>query len=586
MFNEMEGAVYHSSVGDPTTTPAPTTQSTRIPNHMSGYIRAKLPGKNIIFGGLIDSGNLSGYDLISERLVKRLRLPAKPAKYKLGTAGQGGQMHIVGQCLPFSIRLENSQEIFEISPYVVRDMTANFNLGPVFLSTTNSDLKFKEGKVPQLVLGTGEELDLQDNNLMNLPSTDGTFQAVIGQYLAGRDLPARLPKNHIIGLKAGPAEDEMDMPGMVHAIDGDKPITQVGNRKYNVYAAQKTTIPYNHTAYVKCRHKGPTEPGKGVLFEPALRNQHLYKRKLLPLSSQLTMQDGFIFVPVMNLNLREVTIDNSQRIGSIYLEEPFYGTREQVGHICHKPEGELTQAERMERALHIAKELKLHEKKLLIDRPDLKKRTIQVLLDNFDAVSLGPGDIGKTDLVKCRLDLKPDATPYQGKPIPLNPIMEDELRKQVNEWLDADIIEPCFSQWGSAIFPVVKKVAPGQPPQFRWVINYKEVNERLTTQNYPIPQIENNLQKLGKAMVFSALDSVSAYSAVEMEDESSKDITSFTCVLGTYRYKRMPFGLSVAPSLYQNLVQRALQLLPGSWKYALSYLDDLVVYSSTLDDHM
>ena len=87
-------------------------------------------------------------------------------------------------------------------------------------------------------------------------------------------------------------------------------------------------------------------------------------------------------------------------------------------------------------------------------------------------------------------------------------------------------------------------------------------------------------------MVFSALDSVSAYSAVEMEDESSKDITSFTCVLGTYRYKRMPFGLSVAPSLYQNLVQRALQLLPGSWKYALSYLDDLVVYSSTLDDHM
>ena len=95
MLTEMEGAVYHSSVGDPTTTPVPTTHSTRIPHHMSGYIRAKLPGKNIIFGGLIDSGNLSGYDLISERLVKRLRLPAKPAKYKLGTAGQGGQMHIV-----------------------------------------------------------------------------------------------------------------------------------------------------------------------------------------------------------------------------------------------------------------------------------------------------------------------------------------------------------------------------------------------------------------------------------------------------------------------------------------------------------
>ena len=99
-------------------------------------------------------------------------------------------------------------------------------------------------------------------------------------------------------------------------------------------------------------------------------------------------------------------------------------------------------------------------------------------------MSLGPNDIGETDIVTCKLDLKPGATPYQGRPIPLNPIMEENLRKQVQEWLDSKTIEPSFSQWGSAIFPVAKKVEAGSAPKWRWVVNYKEVNARLTTQNY------------------------------------------------------------------------------------------------------
>ena len=55
----------------------------------SGYVRCKLPGRSLIFSALIDSGNLSSYDLMSESLVKKLNLQVNPAHLELGTAGKG-----------------------------------------------------------------------------------------------------------------------------------------------------------------------------------------------------------------------------------------------------------------------------------------------------------------------------------------------------------------------------------------------------------------------------------------------------------------------------------------------------------------
>ena len=552
----------------------------------SGYVRCKLPGRSLIFSALIDSGNLSSYDLMSESLVKKLNLQVNPAHLELGTAGKGKKIQVIGQCNPLNIYIENCGEMFEIAPYVVQGLSANLNLGPRFLTRSNCDLKFREDERPKLIIRNGEkEIPLQGNDVMNLPSSDNVFNRILSHY---KFKNLRLVKNAVLDLGLEPAEEIIDLPGTVYAVEEEKYLTTVGKTGHNVYCQEKVVILPSKMKYVRSSVKGITHKNHVVLFHAFQDNRSLYKKKLLPLSGLLTIdEDGFIYVPVMNLDLRPMYVDKGQKVGRAFVEEESeQGAEVAVNEVTHKKEALLTKQERLERAVHITKKLKLDENEFLKNRPDLKKSTINLFMEEFDAVSLGPNDIGETDLVTCKLDLKPGATPYQGRPIPLNPIMEENLRKQVQEWLESDTIEPSFSQWGSAIFPVAKKVEPGQAPKWRWVVNYKEVNARLTTQNYPIPQIENNLQRLGNAMVFSALDSVSAYSAVKMADESSKDITTFTCVLGTFRYKRMPFGLAIAPSLYQNLVQRALQMLPGSWKYALLYLDDLVVFSSSLEDHM
>ena len=551
----------------------------------SGYVRCKLPGKSLVFSALVDSGNLSKYDLISESLAKRLKIPMHPSPLELGTAGKGQKLSVLGQCESFNIYIEKCGEMFEISPHVVRGLSANMNLGPRFLTNSNSDLRFRENQRPKLIIRNGErELELLGNDVMNVPSDDEVFNKILSHF---HKKDSRLVKNTVLDLGLDPAEEMMDLPGAVYALEEDKTLTTVGNSGRNVYCQDKIEILPGCLRYVKSWVKGFKLTNYGVMFQGLEQNWNLYKKKCLPLSGLFkTDETGHIYVPVMNMNLVTVKIDKGQKLGHAFLEEATSESEVEVNELTHKKASLLTAAEKLERAVHITKKLKLDESEFLKDRPDLKKRTIELFLEEFDAVSLGPNDIGETDIVTCKLDLKPGATPYQGRPIPLNPIMEENLRKQVQEWLDSKTIEPSFSQWGSAIFPVAKKVEAGSAPKWRWVVNYKEVNARLTTQNYPIPQIENNLQRLGNARVFSALDSVSAYSAVKMADETSKDITTFTCVLGTFRYLRMPFGLAIAPSLYQNLVQRALQMLPGSWKYALSYLDDLVVFSSSLEDHM
>ena len=86
----------------------------------SGYVRCKLPGRSLIFSALIDSGNFSSYDLMSEPLVKKLNLQVNPAQLELGTAGKGKKIQVIGKCHPFNIYIKNCGEMFEIAPYIVQ----------------------------------------------------------------------------------------------------------------------------------------------------------------------------------------------------------------------------------------------------------------------------------------------------------------------------------------------------------------------------------------------------------------------------------------------------------------------------------
>jgi len=140
----------------------------------SSNVRCKLPGRSLIFSALIDSGNLSSYDLISESLTKKLNIPVNPAHLELVTAGK--KIQVIGQCQPFNIYIEDCGEILEIAPYVVQGLNTNLNLGPAFLARANCDLKLRQHESPKQVIRNGEKDEIRVKgavSVTNLPENVG-----------------------------------------------------------------------------------------------------------------------------------------------------------------------------------------------------------------------------------------------------------------------------------------------------------------------------------------------------------------------------------------------------------------------------
>ena len=101
--------------------------------------------------------------------------------------------------------------------------------------------------------------------------------------------------------------------------------------------------------------------------------------------------------------------------------------------------------------------------------------------------------------------------------------------------------------------------------------------------SYPLPRMDECIDSLGEAKVFSTLDAYSGYWQLPIKEED-KPKSAFVCHAGTFQYRRMPFGLTNAPASFQ----RALDLILSrfKWKTCLIYLDDVIIYSKSMEEHI
>ena len=111
----------------------------------------------------------------------------------------------------------------------------------------------------------------------------------------------------------------------------------------------------------------------------------------------------------------------------------------------------------------------------------------------------------------------------------------------------------------------------------------RQLNDVTIKDAYLLTNIQENLQKLKGAKIFTSINACGAYHAIQIE-EGSRDCTAFICPFGTFRYIRMPFGLSNTRSVYSRMLDLAVAHLPV--EYWLSYLDDVLVYSIDTWDHL
>lgn len=192
--------------------------------------------------------------------------------------------------------------------------------------------------------------------------------------------------------------------------------------------------------------------------------------------------------------------------------------------------------------------------------------------------SLWDGTLGLIKNTEHRIRLRPGATPVRQYPYKAGHRQRQMEDEQVEKMRKLDVIEPATGEWAS---PVVLVPKPDGTPRF--CIDYRRLNEVTVKDAYPIPRMDECLDSLGEAVVFSTLDCNAGYWQIPLAEED-KHLTAFTCHKGTWQCLRLPFGLCNAPATFQRAMD--IILAGVKWRVCLVYLDDVIVFSRSAEEHL
>ena len=177
----------------------------------------------------------------------------------------------------------------------------------------------------------------------------------------------------------------------------------------------------------------------------------------------------------------------------------------------------------------------------------------------------------------------------------LNPNMKEVVRTEVLKLLDVGIIYPISdSTWVSPVQVVPKKsgitvvkndnnelVPTRMTTGWRVCIDYRKLNSVTRKDHFPLPFIDQMLERLAGHSYYCFLDGYSGYNQIPIAPEDQEK-TTFTCPFGTYAYRRMPFGLCNAPATFQRCTMRIFSDMVE--RFLEIFMDDFSVFGSSFDE--
>jgi transposase InsO family protein len=160
----------------------------------------------------------------------------------------------------------------------------------------------------------------------------------------------------------------------------------------------------------------------------------------------------------------------------------------------------------------------------------------------------------------------------------MSPLELEEVKRQLTELIDMGFIQPSKSPYGAPILFVPKKNG-----KLRMCIDYRALNKITVKNRYPLPRIDELMDQLHGATTFSKLDLQSGYWQIRIAEQDVPK-TAFRTRYGHFEWKVMPFGLTNAPATFQHLMNKILQLYLD--KFVVVYLDDILIFSKTPEEHL
>lgn len=183
---------------------------------------------------------------------------------------------------------------------------------------------------------------------------------------------------------------------------------------------------------------------------------------------------------------------------------------------------------------------------------------------------------GRTDLALHHVETQ-GQKPIQQAPYRVPESVKAAIRAELTEMLQLGIIRPSHSPWAS---PVV--LVPKKDGSTRFCVDYRRLNDYTVSDAYPMPRIDELLDRLAGAQYVSTLDLSKGYWQIALTKDGIER-SAFITPFGLFEFLVMPFGMKNAPATFQRVVD---QLLEGCQGFTCAYLDDIAIFSDTWEEHL
>ncbi len=315
----------------------------------------------------------------------------------------------------------------------------------------------------------------------------------------------------------------------------------------------------------------PVTNGKFVIVEPV----STLPRSIFLSHSVCQVQSGSITFPLVNVSVSDVAVSTGLELGCISVRKD--GDILALDHLGQHGEPAVSINTVNWSTLPVVKSQLLTTQ--LSHLPSQQRVCVEQFVEKYQSCFLAGDEIPPVALdVEAHILGGDDLAPVYKAPYRVAPVTQGRIDEEMDKLLKSGVVSSSTSPWGA---PVV--LVPKSNGKWRLCIDYRGLNEVVDTIQWPLPRMDDCINALRQAQIMTSMDLCWGFWAISISPET-RHKTAFSTQKGHYEWNRMPMGWKGAPAVFQKSMDFLLSGILGL--SALCYLDDVLVFSSSFDEHM